>query len=77
MEQEKKLISIRARIEIMKENVQIAWEEVKDDLLHLEEFGKQKRTTLKRKMEAEFELRVQQCKGLELDLIVSDAVGEL
>lgn len=60
----------------MKENLQIAETKMKDVLLRLGELGKQKRKTLKRKMEAEFELRVQQYKALELDLIAADAVEE-
>jgi len=76
MEQEGKMVSVRTRIEIIKKNVQIAGEEVKDALLKLVEFGRQKKMILKRKMEAEFELRAQKCKALVFDLIAPDAVEE-
>ena len=76
MEHEAKLISVLTRIEIFKKNVQIGEDDVKDVLLNLVEFEKQKIKTLNRKMEAEFELHVQQCKALELDLIEPDAVEE-
>ena len=76
MEQEEKIKSVRSRIEIIKKNVQIAGEELKDALLNLVEFGRQKKMILKRKVEAEFELRAQQCKALVFDLIAPDAVEE-
>lgn len=67
---------MRAKVELMNENVEAIEEEVKDVLRYKDEAGTQAKEATKKKMKAEFELRVQQCKALELGLVALDAVGD-
>ena len=72
MELEKKTQSLRKRVETAKKGEQITEQMLKDLLLNKEEVEQQKATI--KKMKLEYELRVEQCKALELDLIEPNAV---
>ena len=76
MELEKKLQSLRKRVETAKKDEQITEQMLKDLLLNKEEVEQQKKEAAIKKMKVEYELRVEQCKALELDLIEPDAVEE-
>jgi len=76
MELEEKMQSLRKRVETAEKNEQITEKMLKDLLLNKEEVEDQKKETTIKKMKLEFELRSEQCKALELDLIDPDAVEE-
>ena len=68
--------SLRAQVEIMKENVETTEKRLKDAQLHKIEEVKQKREANKTKMRTEFDLRAAQCKTLELAFVALDAAEE-
>ncbi len=66
--------SVRTRVKIAKENLETTEKRLKDVQLFKNEYEQRKREAMKKKMRTEFDLRAEQCKALELDLIVLDAV---
>jgi len=75
-ELEEKTHSLRKKIETAKKDEQFKEKMCKDLLLNKREVEEQKKETKIKKMKVEFELRTEQCKALELDLIEPDAVKE-
>jgi len=73
---EEKMQSLRAKVELMNANIEVIEDEVKDVLRYKDEVEQQSKEAMKKKMKAEFELRAQQCKALELGLVALDAVGD-
>ena len=76
MNREEKMESLRAQVEIMKENVKTTEKRLKDAQLHKIEEVKQTREEIKNKIQAEFDLRAAQCKTLELAFVALDAAEE-
>ena len=75
-ELEEKKKSLLKRVETAKKNQKIAEQMLKALLLNKKQVEEQKRETSIQKMRIEFELRVEQCNALELDMIDPDAVEE-
>ena len=76
MKREEQMKSMRIRVELAKENVKKTEKRLKDVQLQKNGNEKQKREVAKKRMKTEFDLRTEQCKALELDLIAFDAVEE-
>jgi len=76
MEREEQMKSMRTQVEMAKENVLTTEKRLKDVQLQKKENEKLKREAVKKKMRAEFDLRAEQCKALELALIALEAGEE-